>query len=368
MNLELIIVFLAVIAVVAVFGLRVARRRGSSNSALPVEPAESGPIDGARDVVDASVGMFLIRRLTQRKPKETTEEITAASALTADEVAYRIGAAGAPLMADPPAAPVPPAAAGAAATAAAARAAAASAPASPFTAIQGAHAPNRMPVNMPPPVAPAPPPVVAPPRARLVRDAGFALVALVAVLVVAIVFWPSGNGPQTGGVIIDPKASPTATPKATALALASTRPASAAPSGAAATAVPSVELTPSDAPPTTNPTAKPTSKAAPPPPPPDPTPRPTPRPTPKPTPKPTPTPPPPHAVIGWSCVTSGGMAIKFTGSGSTGDQTYDWDFDDGGASSTSSEPDAHIRHSWFSLCRPNRRRARGPARPSYGDD
>ena len=160
MNLELIIVILAVVAVVAVFALRVARRRGSSNAALPVEPAESGPIDGARDVVDASVGMFLIRRLTQRKPKEAPEEISAASALTADEVAYRIGVAGAPLMADPRAAPVPPAAAGAAATAAAARAAAASAPASPFTAIQGAHAPNRMPVNMPPPVAAPAPPVV----------------------------------------------------------------------------------------------------------------------------------------------------------------------------------------------------------------
>ena len=280
MNLELIIVIIAVISVIAVFGLRVVRRRDPGGKALPVESAETGPMDGAREVVNASVGMALVRRLTQRKPKQEADEaIVAASALTADEVAYRIGAAGAPLMADPAPAPVPPAAAGAAATAAAAKAAAASS--SPFTAIQGSHAPNRMPVNVPPPVVvAAPPPVTAAPRARLVRDAGFALVALVAVLVVAIVFWPSGNGPQTGGVIIDPSASPTAVPHATALALASPRLAS--PGAAASEAPPSAEPTPvpSEPPPTTTPTAKPTpkppTKSAP-----TPTPRPTPRPTPE---------------------------------------------------------------------------------------
>ncbi len=299
MNLELFIVAIAVIAVIAVFGLRVARRGGDKGQALPVEPAEaadSGPVDGAREVVSASIGMHLVRRLTQRKPPVELDEggISAASALTADEVAYRIGAAGAPLMADPPPAPVPPAASGAAATAAAARAAAATS-SSPFTAIQGAHAPNRMPVNVPPPVAaPTPVPPVPAPRARLVRDAGFALVALVAVLVVAIVFWPSGNGPQTGGIIIDPSASPTAVPHATTLALASPNRASPA---AAASEAPSAEPTPvssvvalpSEAPPTPTPITKagPTPKPTPRPTP-TPTPRPTPRPTPKPTPKPTP--------------------------------------------------------------------------------
>ncbi len=323
MNLELLIVIIAVIAVIAVFAVRVARRSDPSGQTLPIEPAESGPIDGARDVVDASVGMYLIRRLTQRKPAEPVEEISPASALTADEVAYRIGAAGAPLMADPPASPVPPAAAGAAATAAAAKAAAAAS--SPFTAIQGTHAPNRLPVNVQPSVAaPLPPPVVVAPRARLVRDAGFALVALVAVLVVAVVFWPSGNGPQTGGLIIDPSASPTAVPHATALALASTGAASPAASTAGTSAEPSAEpsldVVPSEPPPTTTPTAKPTPK--PPPksaPTPPPTPRPTPRPTPKPTPKPTPTPTPapPHAVIGHSC-SSGSSTVSFNGAGVDG--------------------------------------------------
>jgi hypothetical protein len=345
MNLDLFIVIVAVVAVVAVFAVRVSRRGASDQQTLPVEPAESGPIDGARDVVDASVGMYLIRRLTQQKPKEPVEEISPASALTADEVAYRIGAAGAPLMADPPAAPVPPAAAGAAATAAAARAAAAST-SSPFTAIQGTHAPNRLPVNVPPSVDAPPPPVAVAPRARLVRDAGFALVALVAVLVVAIVFWPSGNGPQTGGVIIDPHASPTAVPPATALAHASPGAASPAastaePSGEPSsepTAVPSLDVVPSEPPPTTTPTAKPTpkppAKSAP-----TPTPRPTPTPKPPATPKPTPTPTPapPQAVIGHSC-SSGSSTVSFNGAGSTGETAYSWDFDDGGATSTSANP------------------------------
>ena len=109
------------------------RQPGSDRTPGPDASDGSGPeaapdaVGGALDVIDRSIGMYVVRRLTGRgtsKPEEPAPPVV----LSADQVAYRIGAvgasrAGAPKPADP-AEPGTPLVAGTAAAAAAARAAA----------------------------------------------------------------------------------------------------------------------------------------------------------------------------------------------------------------------------------------------------
>ena len=396
MSLQLIIVILIVAAVgVVALVAWVSTLRDVTGASRRDAP---GSLDGARDVVDRSIGVYILRRLTGRPTEPPIEEGPAASALTADEVAYRIGAPGAmvpttlsgedPMIAaaaaaaaptaapgayvaplPPAAAPMPPAAAAAAYVAPAPTATAPLPPAAAAAAYVApgptAFAPTPAPAAAPaaamvatdvPARAPAGPVVpkagasaAAPvprtgPRQRLIRDAGVALVGLTAVAVVAVLVWPGGTGRPAGlyGVV---RASATAQPLAsTAVAVATPDP-TAVPSKAA----PTPDATPltiaSEAPtaaPTASPTPTPTStptptiKATP-----KPTPRPTPRPTPTPTPKPTPkpTPAPPVAKISWSCAAAGSSTVNFNGSGSTGETSYSWDFDDvPAAGSTAANP------------------------------
>ncbi len=112
----------------------VTRQPGSDGTPGPAATDGSGPdaapdaVGGALDVIDRSIGMYVVRRLTGRgtsKPEEPAPPVV----LSADQVAYRIGAVGASRAgqlrtpADPPR-PAVPLVAGTAAAAAAARAAA----------------------------------------------------------------------------------------------------------------------------------------------------------------------------------------------------------------------------------------------------
>ena len=78
------------------------------------------PSIGVRGALERSIGMYLVRRLTRRPTAGEPDTIVPPTALTADEVAYRIGVAGAPVP--PPGSEpfVPPPATGAGAAAAAA--------------------------------------------------------------------------------------------------------------------------------------------------------------------------------------------------------------------------------------------------------
>lgn len=267
--------------------------------------AGKGRVGGLGAVIDQSIGMHIVRSLTRQTLETPEEDIAPSVALTADDVAYRIGIPGAD-------APVRRADAGrgrgAAATAAAvaANAGTASAPAG------------------------GDPAAAAAPRRRLIRDAGAALVGLSALALVVLVA-QQVNGPHDGEVrgithyrgSSDPPGSngDTATPSigsGQAVEGASAPPgavsASAAPGAPGpgrltlhgtttpkppgrsngtptttvgpATPTPRITARPSTTPgPTATPvsTATPTPTAAP-------TPEPTPKPTPEPTPEPTPTP------------------------------------------------------------------------------
>ena len=109
------------------------REPGSDRTPGPDAADGSGPdaapdaVGGALDVIDRSIGMYVVRRLTGRgtsKPEEPAPPVV----LSADQVAYRIGAIGATRAVPPkpadPAEPGAPLVAGTAAAAAAARAAA----------------------------------------------------------------------------------------------------------------------------------------------------------------------------------------------------------------------------------------------------
>ncbi len=212
MELALIIVIVAVITVVGVVALSitardqpVARRRGQVDT--------PGPLEGALDVIDRSIGMYVLRRLTGRRTTRPPE-VDIGVALSADQVAYRIGAS-APLPSSAPRAtrdevdvPVA-AAAGAASTAAAARAAAAGHAASrpesgasvvPMGVVAAsATSPRAVPRTPKPPAAP---------RERLVRDAGMALIGLTIVGLVAFFVWPQNPaGKPTGSVFAVARAS-----------------------------------------------------------------------------------------------------------------------------------------------------------------
>ena len=276
MDLELVIIIaVAVIAVVAIVAVRVARRvRRRPVRPLPAGPLSAGPLDGVRDV-GRRVGRHVPRPPPDRSATDhgaDEDDHRRASALTADEVAYRIGVAGAPAPGRsgrrrrcrrPPLErrrPLPRPGRPPPAT-------------SPFTADPGGtHAPDRLPVNVrrrasrrrAPPVA----------ASRRVRGSSampaVALVGLVAVLRGgASCFWPTGNGPQSGGVVSTRVATPDRGARRDGAGAASHG--RGGHDGASPTASPT----------TPSPTPAPT---------PSPTPRP--RPTPPPTAKPTPKPPP----------------------------------------------------------------------------
>jgi hypothetical protein len=278
---EVIILIVVAGVVIGLVGLSITRRRAPVNTApIPneapatVEPPQPGAVDGALDVVDRSIGMYVLRRLTGRptsgKPPTSDEP---AVALSADEVAYRIGVAGtghpvthapsqptSPLVGGPPIAVVPGGSRRAAG------------PARPTT--QGA------------PVAP---------RERLVRDSGVALLALVAVGLIAVLFWPHGpTGEPEGSFNVVDRA--VVTPSPTGEVDAATAENSAEPGTPGVSAGPAQPTTPGS----TSPAAKPTPRITPrpgqtPPPTPQATLRtiPTPTPSPSSTPDATPTPEPP---------------------------------------------------------------------------
>ena len=190
MSFELIIVIIAVAAVVGLVALFVRARRTRVAATPSTSAQRPGRYDGARDVIDGSVGMYVLRRLTGRAtapPVDTAETVTV---LSPEEVAYRIGVPDAPAPAVSKY--VRSAATDAAATAAAARAAAAAhvstsassaVPAREAVAI-GAVSGARS--------AAAPSVTPAMPRERLVRDAGIALIALAGLGLVALLIWPGG--------------------------------------------------------------------------------------------------------------------------------------------------------------------------------
>ena len=328
MNLELIIVSLAAIAVVGLVGLSltvgdapVARRR-------PNHAHRPGPFEGALDVIDRSIGMYLVRRLTGRPTTRPSDHIGPTTPLTSDEVAYRIGVADAPLP-PPRNVPAAPAPAGSAERAASARAAAGATATAKAARTSAARRP--VPVAVVPPAdrsplaPPVAPPAPAAPRVRLVRDAGIALMGLAALGLVGILVWPKGpGGPPTGSHFAVVRAS--VTPRASAAAQTQATPILEPPASLdVLTPAPTPEPTPV---PLVAATPRPTPK---------PTPRPTPKPTAAPTPKPTaaPTPKPTATPALQASITStvcSGSTVQFTALTMSG-AVYTWVFGgDGNAS------------------------------------
>jgi hypothetical protein len=374
MNLELIIVIVAAVAVVGLVGLSLSIREMPGDRPRVDQAYPRTSLAGAKDVVDRSIGVFLIRRVSGRPTTRRRGPDAPTTPLTKDEVAYRTGVLDAPIPAEIDV-PVPPAKGRRSATAAAARAGATQASGmrngagrttSPRTPARSATAPmavssvsatdrsGRRVV-----AGPAGP---AAPRERLVRDAGIALVGLAAFALVAIFAFPGSAGQPTGSRLAVVQASesdattpdPTDTPPIESATASTSSDDTPLPSDAA-TPTPTPEPTPpatgSPAPtPGPTPAPTPTPKATPKPTPrptatprPTPTPTPTPKPTATPTPNPTasPTPVPVHAKIevSASCTAAGG-SISFTASNSTGETSYAWVFDDG--SSSSSANPSHV--------------------------
>ncbi len=285
---------------------------GSDRAPGKAAPGASGPdaapdaVGGALDVVDRSIGMYVVRRLIGRrtsKPEEPAPPVM----LSADQVAYRIGAIGATRAVPPgsadPSEPRAPLVVGPAAAATAARAAT-----HPATEVG--------------PATHTPRPGAAAPRDRLVRDSGVALLVLATVGLAAVVLWPHGPTGEpdqsifgvnrtvaTPGPTGEVEAA-TAEPTDGVSPGASSEPGTAVPTSpvvprvTAPTGQPTPKLPPGATPrptsrlaptpnPTTGATATPTTGATPTPEPtPTPTPEETPTPTPEPTPEPTPTPTP----------------------------------------------------------------------------
>ena len=336
MDLDLAI---AIVAVVGLIGLSLAVGRAAGARKQPGRSQGHGPFEGVTDVIDGSIGMYVVRRLTGRPTVRPTEAVTPTMRLSADELAYRIGAVDAPEPSVAPAPSVVPITHAAAIAAAARSYGANSATAAAARAAAGDPA-----VEADDAGADRTPPARA--RQRLVRDAGIALIGLSIVGIVAILVLPqgttgrpagsqsgvgvasvtpepSGDGPALGVGQPTPEGTPQAPPAA---AVTSAQPTAFAPTPTLRVTRPTTEATPKPTPKptpgsTSNPTAVPTSE-------------PTPDPTatsvaaPTATPVATPTPIAPHAVIGASC---SGDTVDFTGSGSTGATSYLWDFADGGS-------------------------------------
>jgi hypothetical protein len=308
MSLELIVVVLAaaaiVVLVVLAAGVRPALGRGS-----PLREARRpGPFDGARDVVDRSIGIYVLRGLTRRRTRRPADSVPR----SADEPSHMPGVA------------VEPASTAAATIAAAdgppARTSRANVtfygvPASaPAALAHGSLAPGPRVSNLAPvvPVSPVVPvphgPLPAAPttRIRLVRDTGVALTVL-GVIGLAIVVWPrdpaGSSGPDPAvvraTVTPDPGVTTPANPAASPLAN---------PTGLVAGETDAPSATPTRKPlptptragvatrppkSTQRPQATPTGTPTPPPA----TPGSTPTPSPAPTPTPTPTPTPPETPV-----------------------------------------------------------------------
>ena len=249
---------------------------GQDETSDPFHDRPSGPVEGALDVVDRSIGMYLLRRLTGRQTSKPSDSDQPAVILSAEQVAYRIGAG-----ARPSAAPAPEVA---------------------------DLRPGRL--------AAVASRTAGTPRERLVRDSGVALLAL-AVVGIAFVAWPKDSPPgdpgasllvvnravvtpgPTDGVDVrspDPTGevavetdTPNATPVPTALVATTPAPPAPVQNGQPpprTTPRPGATLKP-PATATTTPTATPTATATP-----GATPTPTPTETPIPTPTETPTPTP----------------------------------------------------------------------------
>ena len=67
---------------------------GSNEMPGASQDGPSGPVDGALDVIDRSIGMYVLRRLAGRS-STATPKADAPVVLTADQIARRIGVAGA---------------------------------------------------------------------------------------------------------------------------------------------------------------------------------------------------------------------------------------------------------------------------------
>ena len=266
-------------------------------------------------MIDASLGMYLFRRLLRRPI--SPPPIDPQAYLDEDVVASRIGAVTAPgpLVRRP-------------------------------TTIVVAGSPV---VPVVPVVATSP---AGPDRGRLYRDTVLVFSGLAAVLLLAVVIVPGLLAPRGGdvqgvtgtpensvGIVTEATPSPSPTPSRAPVVVA-TPTATPAPTPslepiatAAPTAKPTAKPTPR---PTPRPTARPTPRptAAPTPvPTPKPTPKPTAKPTPKPTAKPTPTPAPPVASFSYA---KNGLTVSFDGSGSLRESAYAWTFGDGSGASGAS--------------------------------
>jgi hypothetical protein len=203
MSLELIVVVLAAAAIVVLVGLAAGVRPTPRRRSPSRADRRPGPFDGARDVIDRSIGMYLLRGLTRRANLRPADP----AARSADEPDHAPGVAGEPAMS-------------AAATIAAVDGPAgrtsranvtfyevpASAPAALAQVSRVAPGPRVSPVASMASVASVSPvvpvsraPLSAAPtaRARLVRDTGFALTVL-GVIGLAVVVWPRGPAGMPG--------------------------------------------------------------------------------------------------------------------------------------------------------------------------
>jgi hypothetical protein len=258
---------------------------GNGNGTRASHAHRPGVLAGAADIVDASIGMYLVRKALGR-PTTTRAEGRAERArvalAAAESERRRAGAAGPAIVA-----PTRLVVAGTAAS----------------------HSPRDLPDRQAHPVAARSVVPVWTRRASVSREGALALAGLVAVVVAAFAIWPRNEGgvlsvtgtpapPSPSAAVSSPTPLPTETPSPTVV------PSGVASATPSATAVPTPTPTPTDAPTATatatvtvtpRPTARPTITPRPttrPSPKPTPTPTPTPAPTPKPTPAPTPVPTP----------------------------------------------------------------------------
>jgi hypothetical protein len=314
--LELSVALVAAIAAVAVVGLVgfvLAVRDRPKVLGHGGGPADRRRFfDGARNVIEGSIGVFLLRRLTGRPTTLPPEPPAPPAPLTAEEVAYRIGVAGAPVPPPSVDVAVAPPVAGAAAIGSAA--------ATTRRASGADHGPL---IGTSEAVSP---------RARLVRDAAVALLGLSIVGLVAITFFPGGGPAATPsgshGAAVVRSSTPEPTPMASSNAAVIV---TAVPSSAPATPAATRRQTQK---PTPRPTARPTPVPTPHPTP-NPTVKPTPKPTPRPTPKPTPIPPP---SITYTCAVD---IVTFTGHWAGTATAWEWDFSDG-TPNDSGNPVTHL--------------------------
>ena len=273
-----------------------------------------------RNVIDGSVGMYLVRRMLGRPaPRASKEPFPPAAYLDEAVVASRIGAAPSASL---PAEPIGPVVSRPTRIVVAGSVAA--------TPVVAAAAP-------PPPAVMAEPPAT---RSRLVRDTFVLVGAFAVVMLFAAALLPPILNPSGGGVADatgTPDTAPTVisvTPAPTQVAVANTPSPSPTP-----TLTPGPTLSPA---PTQTPTLVPTSTETPrvtrPPgatPTPTPVVTPTPKPsvTPKPTASPTPTPTPPPPTVSFSC-TPNGDTLTCDASSSQNATSFAWEFlDDGGTAS-----------------------------------